>query len=249
MDSPETFRILGVEITDLTFDAALDHVTRMIESDGTKALYFVNTHTLNCAADDPSYRDVLNTAETVFGDGTGVRWGARMQGRRVKGNLNGTDLMPALFERTAGRGHRFYMLGATEDTIARAAVHCATRFSGWELVGFHHGYVFDAPIEPVLDDINEKAPDMLLVGMGNPLQERWIHDHRDRLDVPLVAGVGGLFDHWAGNLERAPAWVRRAGFEWLQLLLQQPKKARRYLVGNPLYLYRVARELGGAADR
>jgi N-acetylglucosaminyldiphosphoundecaprenol N-acetyl-beta-D-mannosaminyltransferase len=83
---------------------------------------------------------------------------------------------------------------------------------------------------------------MLLVGMGNPIQERFIHDHRHRMDVPLVVGVGGLFDHWAGNIVRAPAWVRRAGFEWAQLLVQQPKKAGRYLVGNPVYLYRALRE-------
>jgi N-acetylglucosaminyldiphosphoundecaprenol N-acetyl-beta-D-mannosaminyltransferase len=238
-----TFSIFGVEITDLTFDEALARLTEMVESEGTKTLFYVNAHTLNCAADDPAYRDVLNTADVVFGDGTGVRWGARMQGIRLKANLNGTDLTPAFFDATAGRGHRYYLLGATAETIARAAAHCEKRFSGWTLAGYHHGYVHDAPIEPVLEDIARAKPDMLLVGMGNPLQEKWIHDHRDRLDVPLVVGVGGLFDHWAGNLERAPAWVRRAGLEWLQLLIQQPKKARRYLVGNPVYLYRVAREL------
>jgi N-acetylglucosaminyldiphosphoundecaprenol N-acetyl-beta-D-mannosaminyltransferase len=81
----------------------------------------------------------------------------------------------------------------------------------------------------------------LLVGMGNPLQERWIHDHEAALDVPVMMAVGGLFDHWAGNLRRAPAFVRRLGFEWLQLLLQQPHKFPRYALGNPMFLARTAR--------
>lgn len=241
----DTLRLLGVDIADLTLDEALGFLTERVEDRSrTDVLYYVNAHTLNCATDDPAYRDVLNGADIVFGDGTGVRWGVKMQGGRIKANLNGTDLTPAFLDATAGRGFRYYLLGASEDTIGRTAAFCQERFEGWELAGYHHGFVFDGPIEPVLEDIAGAKPDMLLVGMGNPIQERWIHDHRDRLDVPLVAAVGGLFDHWAGNLERAPSWVREAGFEWLQILIQQPHKARRYLLGNPLYLFRVARELG-----
>jgi N-acetylglucosaminyldiphosphoundecaprenol N-acetyl-beta-D-mannosaminyltransferase len=238
-----TFSIFGVEVTDLAFEDALGLMTEMIEGDETKTLFYVNAHTLNCASADPSYRDVLNAADLVFGDGTGVRWAAKLRGTRVKANLNGTDLTPALLDATAGRGFRYYLLGGEEDTIERAAARCTERFAGWELAGYHHGYVLDGPVEPVLEHIARAKPHLLLVGMGNPLQERWIHEHRDRLDVPLVAGVGGLFDYWAGDLDRAPRWMRRAGIEWVHVLLRQPSKARRYLLGNPLYLYRVAREL------
>ena len=78
--------------------------------------------------------------------------------------------------------------------------------------------------------------------MGNPVQERWIHAHREQLEVPLCLGVGGLFHYWAGDLRRAPAWLRRMGAEWLGILLQQPHKARRYLLGNPLFVARILRE-------
>ena len=77
--------------------------------------------------------------------------------------------------------------------------------------------------------------------MGNTKQEQWIDKYRDQLKVPVAMGVGGLFDHWAGNLNRAPLWVRKLGYEWLQLLLQQPHKWRRYLVGNPKFLFRMTR--------
>jgi N-acetylglucosaminyldiphosphoundecaprenol N-acetyl-beta-D-mannosaminyltransferase len=81
---------------------------------------------------------------------------------------------------------------------------------------------------------------LLLVGMGNPGQERWIATHRAQLQVPVCIGVGGLFTYWSGHLDRAPAWVRGIGFEWLHLLIRQPEKGRRYLLGNPLFLGRLA---------
>jgi N-acetylglucosaminyldiphosphoundecaprenol N-acetyl-beta-D-mannosaminyltransferase len=91
----------------------------------------------------------------------------------------------------------------------------------------------------VIDAINAAQPELLLVGMGNPRQESWIAANRGRLRVPLVMGVGGLFDYWAGDLDRAPGWMRRLGVEWVHLLARQPRKARRYLLGNPLFLGRV----------
>jgi exopolysaccharide biosynthesis WecB/TagA/CpsF family protein len=91
--------------------------------------------------------------------------------------------------------------------------------------------------------INRARPHVLLVGIGNPAQERWIHTHRHELDVPVCMAVGGLFDYWAGNVSRAPQWLRDVGHEWLWRLWQQPRdKAKRYLVGNPLFLVRILRQ-------
>ena len=135
------------------------------------------------------------------------------------------------------------MLGANNDTIRHAANKCQTDFSGWDLAGYHHGYTIAAETNELIERINAARPHLLLVGMGNPLQEQWINRHKHQLRVPVCIGVGGLFDHWAGNLQRAPEWVRRQGFEWLQLLMQQPHKWRRYLLGNPKFLLRILKEL------
>jgi N-acetylglucosaminyldiphosphoundecaprenol N-acetyl-beta-D-mannosaminyltransferase len=200
---------------------------------------FVNAHTLNLAAQAAAYRDLSNRAACVFGDGTGVRWSALLRGVRMKANLNGTDLVPRLFACTADRGYRYFLLGATEDTIARAASNAHRRFAGWTLAGSHHGYIDKRDCPEIIELINAAQPHVLLVGMGNPLQERWIDDHLGMLQVPLCLGTGGLFDHWAGNLRRAPAWVRHLGYEWAQLLMQQPHKWRRYLLGNPRFLWQM----------
>lgn len=237
--------ILGVRITDVTRPRAIQRVEQMIRQyDGhARTVFFANAHTLNLAAADPRYRAVLNSADMVFGDGTGVRWAARLQGIRVRDNVNGTDLLPEMFHATARSGYRYFLLGADETVIRAASQFAARTFNGWTPAGFHHGYLADnAATAQVIRQINQSRPDVLLVGMGNPRQERWIHENRHRLDVPVCMGVGGLFDFWSGIVSRAPERLRNLGHEWLWRLLQQPDKARRYVLGNPLFLARVLRE-------
>jgi N-acetylglucosaminyldiphosphoundecaprenol N-acetyl-beta-D-mannosaminyltransferase len=242
-NSPALVSVLGVLINNLTEPQAITLFEDLI-NDGSRsrAIYFANAHTLNTATADRDYRALLNRAFCVFGDGTGIRWAARCHGIRMRANLNGTDLIPRLFGDTAGRCYRYFLLGATAETIRRAAKNARHRFPGWNLVGFHDGFVFDddAKSLDVIHRINDARPHLLLVGMGNPRQEQWIDRYLPKLQVPLTMGTGGLFDHWAGNLTRAPSWVRRIGCEWIQLLLQQPHKCRRYLIGNPLFLARIA---------
>jgi N-acetylglucosaminyldiphosphoundecaprenol N-acetyl-beta-D-mannosaminyltransferase len=239
------FSVLGVRIHNATREQAIGLIQQAIGGYDArpKSVFFVNAHTLNLAATDTSYRETLNSSDYVFADGTGVRWAARLQGVRVRENLPGTDLVPAMFRAAADCGWSYYLLGADVMTIAAAADHARRTFPGWRQAGFRHGYLADEAItSAAIDEINATRPDVLLVGMGNPLQEQWIQKNLARLRVPICMGVGGLFDFWAGNVSRAPLWLRRAGHEWLWRLLQQPRqKACRYLLGNPLFLARVLR--------
>lgn len=244
-DVNDLVSIFGVRITNLSRWEAVELLKGLIEEKQpyrAHSVFIVNAHTLNLAMDQGEYHSVLCSAYKVLGDGTGVRWAARLRGVRMKDNLVGTDLIPKLFEATAGRGYRYFLLGADENTVSRAARACSSAFPGWELAGFQHGYLSADDNRAVIEKVNAAQPHLLLVGMGNPKQEQWIHANQGALEVPVCIGVGGLFHHWAGDLKRAPAWVRKQGFEWLQLLLQQPHKWRRYLLGNPLFLMRIARE-------
>jgi len=248
--APHTLSLLGVPVRDATLDEALAWLGDAFATpDGpARAVYFVNAHTLNLACDDPDYRRVLCAADQVFGDGTGVRWAARiLHGARLRDNVNGTDLVPALFSRFAGRGLRCFLLGASPDAIERAAAHARRTFTGWDFAGHHHGYLDREASLRVVAAINAVRPHLLLVGMGNPRQERWIHEHRGSLDARVCMGTGGLFDYWAGDLVRAPRWVRALGSEWVHLLLRQPHKFERYIVGNPRFLLRILRARARAA--
>ena len=238
--------VLGVRIANLHTIEAVALMQKLIWRDDprARAIYIVNAHTLNLACDSPEYRAVLNGADAVFGDGTGVRWAARWQGKKMIDNLVGTDLVPFFFANTLEQRYRYFLLGSQSDILEKAVRHVTDLVPGLDVVGFHHGHYPAADHSHVLDAINDARPDVLLVAMGNPVQERWIHDNRTQLtNVRLAIGVGGLFDHWGGALTRAPRWVRRNGFEWVQLMLQQPHKWRRYLIGNPKFLARVARDL------
>ena len=245
--------VLGVPVIDASMERALARMEEILRSTDRRArsVYFVNAHTLNVAWEDPAYRDVLRNADHVFGDGTGVRWAVRMlHGRTVRDNVNGTDMIPLLFATRAHRGYRYYLLGNTEERIERAAAYARRTFSGWTLAGHHHGYLDDVDQRAVVSGINRSGADMLLVAMGNPKQELWIDRFKPQLQVPLCIGVGGLLDYWSGDLDRAPLWMRRVGYEWVHLLVRQPSKARRYLVGNPQFLMRVAKarlSRGGAS--
>ncbi len=237
--------ILGVEIKNCSTQEAIHDFINFfnvwpVRSHG---IYIVNAHTLNLVYENSNYRNVIVSGDIVLADGTGVRWAARMRGVLMKDNLVGTDLIPQLFARTSGRGYRYFLLGSTEETIRQAADYSVATHPGWTMAGFHHGYLNADNTEQVITAINGSNAQLLLVGMGNPIQELWIHDHLHELRVPVCIGVGGLFDHWGGNLKRASPWVRRLGYEWLQILLQQPNKWKRYILGNPKYLVRIVREL------
>lgn len=242
-----TLNVLRVPIHDVTKDQARDWVLHYLDHHPcaeSKAAFFVNAHTLNLAAADKSFRELLAKGDAIFGDGTGVRWAARLQGVCVRDNLVGTDFVPHLFTTSPRDRFSYFMLGATQQTVNKAADYARREFPHWRLAGVHHGYVKEeAASRKAIELVNASGADVVLVGMGNPIQEQWIARWKSEIRAPVCLGIGGLFDYWAGNVERAPVWVRKIGYEWAWRLYQEPMaKAKRYLVGNPLFLYHITRE-------
>lgn len=229
--------IMGVRFIDQPMWAAIAQLRAALTGEHPRTLFFANAATLNLACDSAAYRETLNSASYVYGDGTGVRWAARLRGHALQSNLNGTDVIPELLRTTPGL--RVYMIGSNAEQIALAAERFPDLFPDIELVGWRDGYFDHDDCDDVIATINAARPDLLLVGFGNPLQERWIAAHRHRIDAPLAAGVGGLFDFWSGMRRRAPRWLRSRGMEWLHIVMTERHKARRYLIGNPLFLMRM----------
>lgn len=245
VSAAEEVTLLGVRIANLSKVKAVYRMQQLIRATPARAraVYIVNAHTLNLACEVPGYREVLNAADAVFGDGTGVRWAARLQGVRMADNLVGTDLVPLFFTSALAERYRYFVLGGQPAVVKAAVDHVVRGFPGLQMAGYHHGHFSAQENAGVVRRINAARPDVLLVAMGNPMQERWIHDNLAELRARLCVGVGGLVDHWGGVLKRAPRWVRRNGLEWMQILMQQPHKARRYLIGNPKFLFRAMREM------
>ncbi len=207
----------------------------------------VNAHCLNLCYEDPGLRDFLNGAEVVFCDGAGVMLAARILGRRIPQRITYADWIWQLADLASSRGFSLYLLGARPGVAQEAAMRLRGRYPDLEVVGVRHGY-FDhsagsAENEAVVEEINASAPDILLVGLGMPLQERWLMENINNLDAGVALTGGAVFDYLSGRLPRGPRFLIEGGFEWLVRLLVEPRRLwRRYLLGNPLFLLRVLRQ-------
>lgn len=249
--SPEQLRMLDVTIANLTMAQAVDWIFAQVQEErpigAGQVLCFVNPDCLNISVRDIGYRAVLHRADLVLPDGIGIKLATRMQGVGLRENVNGTDLFPRLCERAAELGTPIYLLGARNGVAAAAAEAMTRRHPGLRIVGTHHGYIAGEE-EAVVAEINASGAQILLVAMGVPQQELWIERMRATLRPAVLMGVGGLFDFYSGRIPRAPLWVREIGMEWVWRLLQEPGRMwRRYLIGNPMFLWRVWRGTRGGA--
>jgi N-acetylglucosaminyldiphosphoundecaprenol N-acetyl-beta-D-mannosaminyltransferase len=243
---PDGVVILGVDFDRVSREAALTAMTRAFGRGGALKIYIVNAHTLNVACSDASFKQVLNGADFLFNDGTGVQLASRLAGKPFLDNLVGTDLVPQLCERAAQVGTSVFLLGGRPGVPETAAEGLRARVPGLRIAGVHQGYFSEDDNGRVVEAINASGAGILLVAFGNPLQEMWIHRNAPALRCDLCIGIGGLIDHLSGRLRRAPLWMRRLGIEWMHILAGQPHKWRRYLLGNPLFVARVTAEFLGS---
>jgi exopolysaccharide biosynthesis WecB/TagA/CpsF family protein len=234
--------ILGVPIARLEVAAALGEVERLYEA-GPQIVAYANAHTLNLAYSDGTYGDLLRSTGIVLGDGAGVMIAARLNRAPLPANLNGSDFNPRILERAAARGWPVYLLGGRPGVADRVAERWTRELDGLRVAGTSDGYFPSTRSADVAASIKSSGAGVVMVAMGNPLQERWIAEHLPATGARLGIGVGAFFDFSAGVVPRAPAWMNRAGIEWVYRLYQEPRRMwRRYVVGNPLFLARVARE-------
>ncbi|HEY7875337.1 MAG TPA: WecB/TagA/CpsF family glycosyltransferase [Actinomycetota bacterium] len=235
--------ILGVPIARLDVATALDEVERLYEMPGPQIVAYANAHTLNLAYGDPSYRELLRDAGIVLGDGAGVMLAARVNRAPLPVNLNGSDFNPRILERAADRGWPVYLLGAADGVAERAAERWTRALPGLDVVGTRHGFTPRASWGELAASVKATGAGLVMVAMGNPLQERWLEEQLPASGARLGVGVGAFFDFSTGQVPRAPAWMNRAGIEWVYRLYQEPRRMwRRYVLGNPLFLARVAKE-------
>jgi len=238
--------MLGVRVAQLDYEAALTEIESAYSASTpeTPALVaYANAHTLNLAYESEALRGVLERAAVVLNDGIGLALAARLQGSRFTTNLNGSDFTPQLLKRAADRGWPVYLLGGRPGVAEEAGRRLAESTPGLEIAGCADGYFSEDEEDEVLERIRASGCRLLLVAMGNPKQELWLARHLPQTGARLGMGVGAFFDFAAEAVPRAPAWFNRVGIEWIYRLVREPGRLwRRYVVGNPLFLARVARE-------
>jgi exopolysaccharide biosynthesis WecB/TagA/CpsF family protein len=208
-------------------------------------LCYVNAHSLNLAYRDSRFRDALARADLVLNDGIGLDLAARMRSRRFPENLNGSDFTRCLLALAAEQGWRVYLYGGRPSVAAAAGARLCETIEGLEIVGTCDGYSGRSD-EDIAREIRATDADFVIVALGQPQQELWLDTHLADTGCHLGVGVGAFLDFASGRVVRAPRWMNRLGIEWLFRLAQEPGRLwRRYVVGNPLFLWRAWRLRAG----
>jgi N-acetylglucosaminyldiphosphoundecaprenol N-acetyl-beta-D-mannosaminyltransferase len=186
---------------------------------------------------DERLREIVASSDLVSADGQSVVWASRLLGKPLPERVTGIDLMQKLLQLAQDRGHRVYLLGATQEVVTRLKDELKRQRPGLKLVGWRNGYFSSREEENIVGEINARAPDILFVGMSTPKKEYFLGKYQGRLKVPFCMGVGGSFDVLCGKTKRAPRLMRKMGLEWFYRFLREPTRLwKRYLVTNLLFL-------------
>lgn len=234
--------VLGVPFDRVTLAGAADRVEGFMAGGRPSLVVTPNPEVVMAARGNPTLMEALRGAALAVADGVGIVWAARRVGLPVPERVTGADLLTVLLERCARGGYRVFFLGARPGVAERAAARARDMHPGLVICGTHDGY-FSPDEDPlVISVVRQARPHLLVTAMGFPRDQLWAWQHLPELGVPAVIGVGGSLDVMAGEVVRAPVWMRRLGLEWSYRLLRQPSRARRMLA-LPRFVRAVNRSL------
>ena len=236
--------VLGCRLDRLDMAGTVARCRALIEARTPAQHVSVNAAKLVSLRSDARLREIMGRAELATADGMSVVWASRLLGDTLPTRVAGIDLMSRLLELAEQEGYRVYILGARAEVLERAVANIRRRHPTLVVAGYRDGYFADADAAHVATEIRSSQPDILFVAMSSPRKEYFVDEHREALGTPLLVGVGGSVDVWAGVARRAPAWMQAAGLEWLYRLIQEPRRLwRRYLVSNVAFLRLLGPEI------
>jgi N-acetylglucosaminyldiphosphoundecaprenol N-acetyl-beta-D-mannosaminyltransferase len=240
--------IVGIPVAMTDYARAMDAMDAMVERREPGFVCAAPVHAVMVAQDDPDTYSALRQSTLTVPDGMPLVWAANMLGEGLRDRVYGPELMLRYNARCAERGHRVWLYGGRDQgSLVQLALSLRRRHPGIKIVG---GYappfrgLDSEEEESIAAMINESRPDVLWVGIGVPKQEKWMARMRDRLEVPVMCGVGAAFDFHAGRISQAPVWMQERGLEWTYRIAQEPRRLLpRYLYYNPRFLFAVTRQV------
>jgi N-acetylglucosaminyldiphosphoundecaprenol N-acetyl-beta-D-mannosaminyltransferase len=241
-----------MKITPGTMDETNQEISRLIARRHPGLVLSANVYSINLVSQLPWLRELYERADIIYVDGAGVVLGAKLLGVRIPPRITMADWGWVAASHCAAQGHSLFLLGNPPGVAAQAAEKLEAHAPGLKIVGTHHGF-FDkyGPANgAMIEEINRAAPDILMVGLGMPLEQRWILDNCARIQAGIFWEVGAAFSYWAGLAPRCPRWMADHSLEWLFRFLCEPRRmAKRYLWGNLVFMYRILKERRRLAKR
>lgn len=242
------FNVLGIAVSAIDLGSATNAVLDALRAHRKGYVCVTGVHGVTEAQDDPVFRCILNNAFLNTPDGMPLVWLGKLHRQRVD-RVYGPDLMLEIFAATQRTGFRHFFYGGAPGVADNLKCRMDALMPGLNIVG-----TFSPPFRPLdpqeecnfIAHVRECKPDIVWVGLSTPKQERFMAEYLPKLDTTLMFGVGAAFDFHSGRVVQAPRWIQRSGFEWLFRMICEPRRlARRYLVNNPLFLWRIAGQLLG----
>lgn len=230
--------ILGVKIDDLNMDKAVKKVIQYTMSEKKYKIYTPNPEFVMTANEDEEFKSILNKGDLVIPDGIGIVIASKIMKKSITERVAGYDLLQNVFNEIKGTDKTVYFFGAAKGVASQAAERMKEVHEGLNIIGIHDGYFDEEEEKKIINTINSLEPDILLVGLGAPKQEKWINQNIDNLNIKVAIGVGGSFDGMAGIVKRAPEIYQKLGLEWFYRLIKQPTRIKR-MIKLPMFLLRV----------
>ena len=237
--------VLGVHVSAINMDMALDEVTRWVDEGEQHYVCVTGVHGVMESQRDPALREIHNRSGLTTPDGMPMVWAAHRAGAEHVSRVYGPDLMLVVCERATERGWSSFFYGGKPGVAEQLAARLGQRFPGLEVAGCHSPpfhELSEAERAQEAEMINRSGATLVWVGLSTPKQERWMADAVGRVQAPALFGVGAAFDIHAGMIPQAPPWMQRAGLEWLYRLTREPRRLwRRYFSIVPRFMWRIVR--------
>jgi N-acetylglucosaminyldiphosphoundecaprenol N-acetyl-beta-D-mannosaminyltransferase len=239
----EAVGILGVRVDCINKDDLLKQALNWAGQDKKVTISYVNAHCLNVAVKDDVYRNLLNKFDLVFSDGIGVVWAGRFLVRKKLYKVTCRAWIEEFCWMCQEQGISLYLLGGRPGITQEAQKRLQDLSPKLQILGTCDGFFHEKSEMEVLLELEEKRPDILLVGMGVPRQEKWMEINRQKIPAKVCWAVGAMFDYVAGAESPVPRWMERLALEWLWRMVIDPwNKWERYMFGTPLFMWRVLQE-------
>jgi N-acetylglucosaminyldiphosphoundecaprenol N-acetyl-beta-D-mannosaminyltransferase len=237
-----SFQVLGVPIAAVQIPEVVAQMEEWIA--GRERSHYIcvaNVHVIMEGRQDSSFGEVLRSADLCVPDGMPLVWLGRHRGHALDKRVYGPDLLIDFCKVTTDARYTHFFLGGKPGVPEILSRKLLNRFPGVQVVGIYSPpfrHLTQEEDYAITAQINRAAPDVLWVGLGCPKQERWMWEHRDKLQVPVVVGVGQAFDIHSGEAPQAPIWMRENGLEWVFRLYREPRRLwRRYLIYNTKFIF------------
>ena len=243
------FNVLGVSVSAMDLRIATEAILEAARARRKGYICVTGVHGVTEAQNDPAFRRILNASFLNTTDGMPLVWLGRHYVKPEVQRVYGPDLMFEVFAATQTVNFKHFFYGGAPGVAEELKAKLEARFPGVQIAG-----TYTPPFRPLHDDekrdlaekVRAAQPDLMWVGLSTPKQERFMAEYLPQLDVTLMAGVGAAFDFHSGRVRQAPRWIQRSGMEWFYRMCCEPRRlARRYLVNNPLFLWRIAGQLSG----